>query len=449
VAGGVTVGIDIGTTSVKAVAADGDGTVLARARIPHEVHQPEPGSFEHDPDQAWRADVVAALAVVSAGLDVAAVDVSAMVPSLAAVRADGTALGPGLLYGDRRGEGAVRDGSRDESRAGDSGELLAFLAWQSDTHPEAAGFWPAQAVANHALTGRGAIDTSTAMTALPLFDGKGWDAELAAGVGATTDALPSIVSGSDAVGPVQADLPAAGAQVGGGTIDAMAEQIVAGADEVGDVLVLCGTTLITWGVIEDWQEAAGLWTIPHTARGRMLVGGPSNAGGLFLNWATGLAGKTTKPPAHASRVPVWAPYPRGERSLLADPHRRAELHGLDLTVDAAGFRRSAFEASGFVTRRIIERSGVTPRRIVATGGGVRVPEWTQALADATGLPVDVVAVPEGAALGAAWMARMAAGLESSMGDAARWARVGQRVEPDPRWRAACDDRYGRFLEVAS
>jgi xylulokinase len=111
-------------------------------------------------------------------------------------------------------------------------------------------------------------------------------------------------------------------------------------------------------------------------------------------------------------------------------------------------RRSAFEASAFVTRRIIERSGVPPRRIVATGGGVRVPEWTQALADATGLPVDVVAVPEGAALGAAWMARMAAGLESSMGDAARWARVGQRIEPDPRWQAACDDRYRRFLEVA-
>ena len=69
--GGVTVGIDIGTTSVKAVAADADGNVLARARIPHEVRAPEPGSFEHDPDQAWRADVLAALAQVAAGLDVA------------------------------------------------------------------------------------------------------------------------------------------------------------------------------------------------------------------------------------------------------------------------------------------------------------------------------------------------------------------------------------------
>ena len=61
----VTVGIDIGTTSVKAVAVDGDGTVLARARVPHQVRTPAAGAFEHDIDLAWRANVLAALASVS------------------------------------------------------------------------------------------------------------------------------------------------------------------------------------------------------------------------------------------------------------------------------------------------------------------------------------------------------------------------------------------------
>ena len=320
--GGVTVGIDIGTTSVKAVAADGAGTVLARARIPHDVRSPEPGSFEHDPDRAWRADVVAALAQVSAGLDVVGVDVSAMVPSLAAVRVDGTALGPGLLYGDRRGQGEVREGHRDPERAGDSGELMAFLAWQTATHPDAAGFWPAQAVANHALTGVGAIDSSTAMTAMPLFGREGWDAALAAESGTTTAALPVIVPGADAVGPVLVGLPAAGAVVGGGTIDALGEQIVAGADELGDVLVLCGTTLITWGVIEEWNEVEGLWTIPHTARGRIMVGGPSNAGGLFLDWAKRLVGESAAAgldEVGPGGLPVWLPYVRGERTPLHRP----------------------------------------------------------------------------------------------------------------------------------
>ena len=103
-AGQVTLGIDIGTTSVKAVAADEDGNVVARARVPHEVHSRVAGEFEHDVDEAWRAGVVAALAQVGHGLEVVGVNVSAMVPSLGAVDADGVGVGPGLLYGDHRGE---------------------------------------------------------------------------------------------------------------------------------------------------------------------------------------------------------------------------------------------------------------------------------------------------------------------------------------------------------
>ncbi|MEY2468100.1 MAG: xylulokinase, partial [Actinomycetota bacterium] len=176
----VTVGLDIGTTSVKAVAVNGDGEVLARARVPHGVNRPEPGAFEHDVDVAWRANVLAAYAEVTADLDVAAVNVSAMVPSLAPVADDGSALGPGLLYGDKRGERGVVNAAQ----AGDSGELLAFLRWHASRTPDAAGFWPAQAVANHALCGVGAIDSSTAMTAHPLHNYVEWDEALAKEAGA-------------------------------------------------------------------------------------------------------------------------------------------------------------------------------------------------------------------------------------------------------------------------
>src|SRR5262245_4689345 len=97
---GVTVGLDIGTTSVKAVAVDDDGTVLARARVAHEIAVPFPGAFEHDIDVAWRDNVRDALGQVAHGRQVAAVNVAAMVPSLGAIGADGRAAGPGLLYGD-------------------------------------------------------------------------------------------------------------------------------------------------------------------------------------------------------------------------------------------------------------------------------------------------------------------------------------------------------------
>ena len=114
---------------------------------------------------------------------------------------------------------------------------------------------------------------------------------------------------------------------------------------------------------------------------------------------------------------MWSPYVRGERTPYHDPDRRAVLDGLDLTHGDASVRRAGYEASGFVVRQLIELSGARAARIVATGGGTRVQPWMQALADATGLPVEVSAVPEGAA----FLGRIAAGLETSTADAARWA----------------------------
>jgi len=447
----VTVGIDIGTTSVKAVAAADDGTVMARARVPHEVIIPSPGAFEHDIDRAWRSDVLDALAQVSGEDGVDAVVVSAMVPSLGAVTAEGTAAGPGLLYGDRRGE---RTG-HDSSRPGDSGELLAFLAWHAANTPDAHGFWPAQAVANHALCGRGAIDSTTAMTAHPLFDFTGWDAGLAADAGTTTATLPDIVSGVEAAGRVLAGLPGAGALVGGGTIDALAEQLVAGADHTGDVLVICGATLITWGVLDEWAEAPGLWTIPHTAAGKSMIGGPSNAGGLFLDWARrglGAAGGAHVLDVAPGDLPVWLPYVRGERTPLHRRDLRASLHDVALHHGPEHLLRAAYEASGFVVRHHLDlarQAGLEPRRIVATGGGTQVKAWMRALADCTGLRVDVAAVPEGAALGAAFIARCVAGLEASMIDASRWALTARTVEPQPDWVDAAAVRYERFRALTT
>jgi xylulokinase len=146
---------------------------------------------------------------------------------------------------------------------------------------------------------------------------------------------------------------------------------------------------------------------------------------------------------------VWAPYPRGERVPLHDPARRAGLHDLDLTHGPGAVVRAAHEASAFVVRHQLERAGLSPRRVVATGGGTRAAGWVQAIADATGLPVDVVEVAEGAALGAAFQARVVAGLEARATDASRWARTGARVEPDATWSGLVGERYERFLEVTA
>src|SRR5213078_3090286 len=85
-----------------------------------------------------------------------------------------------------------------------------------------------------------------------------------------------------------------------------------------------------------------------------MIGGASNAGGLFLNWAGRLLADPADPAAAAdapidpANVPVWLPYVRGERTPYHDRDRRASLYGLDLTHGSAAVQRAAWEAAGFV-----------------------------------------------------------------------------------------------------
>jgi xylulokinase len=426
----VTVGIDIGTTSVKAVAVDEAGDVRTRARIPHAAHAPSPAVLEHDAAAVWRNSVVEACDTVSAGHHVVGIGLAAMVPSLAAVDSSGTPVSPGILYGDHRGHHP-------------DGEFVGFLQSLEQAVPKAHAYWPAQAVAGHALCGTAAIDAVTAMTCLPVFGADGWDAQWC-----DPARLPELAIDQNPIGH-RCDAP-----VAAGTVDALAEQLVAGADAPGDVLVICGTTLITWAVADGWPEAEGLWTIPHLQPGLAAIGGPSNAGGLFLERVRAISGDPAAEPSQPDRLPLWVPYIRGERTPRHDPDLRAALVGLDVGHGPAEVLAAAYEAAGFVVRHHLDLADTKPERIVAVGGGTHVERWMQALADATNLPVDVTAVPEGAARGAAWLARITAGLESSDWAAARrWARTGHRVEPRadwaeacnrryPQWRAACDARSG-------
>src|SRR6202167_148763 len=292
VSGSVTVGIDIGTTAVKAVAADENGTVLARARIPHRLLTPAPDQLEHDAGQAWRRGPVRALAQVTAGVDdLAGVCVTSMVPSLAAVDGRGIPRSPGLLYGDARGQVvAAPDAGDTDSVMPDAG---GFVRWAVREVPGARGYWPAQAVANYALGRVPAIDTGTAMCMGSMRTGNHWNDTVLAKLGVTDKQMPVVVNMGEAAGTVRGS----DAVLAAGTVDALCDQIVSGATEAGDVLVIFGATLIVWAVVDDWVEAPGLWTLPHTVAGKVLVGGPSNAGALFVDWARALLYGAPGPPA--------------------------------------------------------------------------------------------------------------------------------------------------------
>ena len=442
----VTVGIDVGTTSVKAVAVTAAGEVVARSRVSHPLTA-DADRLRHDPRRAWIRGprrAVELLAVEKLG-DVrpAAVSVTGMVPSMTAVDRRGRPLSAGLLYGDELGRDDASEGN--PHLVGDAPQFLRALARE---HPDAAGFWPAQTLAGVALGGPPALSATLANVMHPLATGGRWDDAAVADCGVGSDRLPRIVPDHEPAGRVEGGR-LDGALLDGGGIDVMCERLVSGPMKEGDVTVLCGGTLILFAILPAGGEPpSGILAFPDET-GQMTATTASNAGGLFLDWVD----RTIARPSRAAslspgHVPVWAPYIRGERTPFQDPSLRATLVDLHLGHDPAAVRRAAYEASGFVVRHLLELLDVAPRRLVAVGGGSRSDGWMQALADCVGAPVEAATEPEGAAIGAAYLARMTAGLESDAARAETWARPTRRFEPDADWVKPVEARYRRFRELA-
>jgi xylulokinase len=221
---------------------------------------------------------------------------------------------------------------------------------------------------------------------------------------------------------------------------------VSGVADDGDVLVICGSTLIVMARLRSGATPPPSILAYPDDTGAMTATAASNAGGLFLNWVDCTVAKP-RGTVDPDQVPVWVPYIRGERTPWQDPSRRAALADVHLGHDAAALRQGAFESTGFVARHLLELMDASPQRVVAVGGGTQADGWMQALADCLAVPVDASLEPETAAIGAAFLARMTAGLETDLHDAARWARSTRRFTPRPDWADAVKRRYTRFRDL--
>ena len=229
--------------------------------------------------------------------------------------------------------------------------------------------------------------------------------------------------------------------------DAWAEATVAGANAAGETLVICGTTLIVWCSLADRSGAAGCGRCRTRSASSRWSPARATPAGCSSNGSSARSAPSTDVPTPGD-VPIWVPYLRGERSPLNDPTLRASLH--ERRPRSRTRRDHASRVRGDRLRRPANHRDRPVRRRPASwrAAGARTTRTgSRRSPTATGLPVDVVAVPEGAALGAAWNARVGAGLDV-MTDATRWAKVGRRHEPRADWVEACEDRYERWLTLA-
>jgi xylulokinase len=423
------IGVDIGTSSSKGVLVDHDGRVLATHVVEHAVQRPGPGRFEMDGRVWW--DEFVAIARELGGGEVEAVGVSGMGPCVLLTDAADEPLRPAILYGidtrsgrqierlnDRYGADEIvrRCGSALSSQAAG-----AKVAWVADEEPERFArarrlYMPSSYLARK-LTGEYVLDHHSASQCTPLYDWleqAWWLDEIAGPI-----ELPPLRWPGDAAGTVTAEAAAGtglpeGIPVITGTIDAWSEALSVGAQGVGDLMVMYGTTMFLVHTVPEPLTSPALWgTVGALPGTRNLAGGMATSGAI-TGWLRGLFGseygelleQAAQSGAGANGL-LMLPYFAGERTPIMDPDARGVIAGLTLSHTRGDLYRAALEATGYGVRHnieAIEAAGGDIRRIVAVGGGVQGGLWTQLVSDITGREQEIRAQSIGASYGAAFLA---------------------------------------------
>ncbi|MCB1884082.1 MAG: FGGY-family carbohydrate kinase [Geminicoccaceae bacterium] len=421
--GALYLGVDLGTSGVRAIAIDAAGAVRAQAARPLPAPDAADGGPRQDPALWWDAvQAVIAEAAAKAAGSIKALAVDGTSGTLLVADKDGAPLAPAGMYNDasaahlapRIGE----DAPAESGAHGATSPLARLLVLQERHRGAVHALHQADWIAGR-LTG--VWGRSDANNALKLgYDpvaGR-WPGWLE-GVGARMDLLPEVAEPGTPIGPVEPGLArrlglAEGCLAVAGTTDGCASFLATGASEAGDGVTALGSTL-TLKLLSDapvFAPAFGVYS--HRILGRWLVGGASNTGGAaLLRFFTGerMAELT---PGLDPDDPVgldWHPLPgRGERFPVADPGMTFEPEGRP--ADDARFFQALLEGIAGVEadayRRLEDLGAPTLRSVRTVGGGAGNPAWTRIREGLLGVPMKEPVHLE-AAYGAALLARIGAG----------------------------------------
>jgi xylulokinase len=490
------VGLDIGTTAVKAGIYESTGRVLSVAAQEYQIAHPGPDRAELDAETYWTATVTAIRrAIGAAGVDPARVSslaVSSQGETVVAVDAHGRPLGPAIVWLDNRTLAEARE------LAGQFGDAVVYertgvpsitptwtackLLWWRLHEPElfaaARHFLLVEDFVIHRLTGRYVTEGGVQSTSL-LFDirtGGWWDAMLDA-VGVEQARLPGIVRPGTVVGGLSSNaaealgLPRSVRVVAGG-MDQGAGAVGVGNVSGGMISESTGGALTLQASVDHHGgDPTGQTPVyVHSAPHRYLYCPVCPTGGLALTWfrdqfgadlvaraerdgssAYDLLTELAAGVAPGADGLTMLPHLMGAFSPEYEPEARGAFYGFTLHHGRPHFVRAVLEAVAFMLRRNLELlagAGASATEIRSHGGGSRSPLWNQIKADACGLPVVTLEGDAAAVRGDAMIAGVAAGVFPDLEAACSAMVVVQdRYEPDPTTRAAYDEAYGRYIRL--
>lgn len=392
-------GIDVGLSGARAAVVDGAGRLRGRGRVRHEPSRHVDERFERDP-LGWAEEAIGAarLALADAGHPaIEAIGIGALGPCPVLLDESLQPLGSAPLFSiDPRAE-TIRQRLMHSLALADDvlgpDHVVPRLLWWQEQENErvgraawvvdATGFIVAQ------FTGRPVMDPITARDHLlpgftpPVPVPTPQPAHAVAG-----GLLPHVAE--------RLGLPV-GIPVTVGAYDSYVDIAGAGASAEGDACMLLGTTLVLGCIVADCTAADGLRCTPHLGEG-WLLGGWTSAAGALLSWAAELVGgddwQAVEDLTPGSGGMLVLPYFAGERAPVWDPHARGVVVGATLGATREQTRRALLDGvvlSGLDLVERIDRLAGPAQSWRASGGGARSPAWAQAMCDALGRPVDIVA----------------------------------------------------------
>jgi xylulokinase len=479
-------GLDIGTSGVKAILVAPDGDVRAASTTPLPLSTPHPGWAEQDPERWWEATVASVCDVLAAqpGVRVASVGISGQMHSSVFLDRAGAVIRPALLWCDGRttaecaeitrragGEERLRDWVRNPAL---EGFTLPKVLWLRNHEPQAYGRVATVLLAKDfirfRLTGALATEPSDASGTL-MFDPARlrWSDEILHATGVPRALLPDVGGSSEILGRVTADGAARtglaeGTPVVGGGADNACGAAGVGVTTPGEAVASWGTsgTVLAPTAQPLVDPRLRAHTFCHVAPGVWyLMGVVLSAGGAFAWYRDQLArelagakGADAALDEEAASVPrgaegvTFLPYLQGERTPHRDASARGAFLGISLAHTRAHLTRAVLEGVCFALRdslSILQELGLSPNHLLLTGGGAKSPFLRRLQAEVYGLPVSTVNREEGPAYGAALLAAVGVEAFADLAAAARATLTRAPAHhPDSRGHRDYQAPYERF-----
>lgn len=481
-------GLDVGTSGVKAILVSQSGEVAATATTPLTLSTPRPGWAEQDPAAWWDATLTSIHAVRRARPDamVAAVGISGQMHSSVFLDKAGDVIRPALLWCDGRttaecaeiaeavgGEERLRDLASNPAL---EGFTLPKVLWLRRNEPEtyarlATVMLPKDYI-RYRLTGVIATDPSDASATL-MYDTAHlrWSDEIMSAVNVPRSILPDVGGSSEVLGHVTAEAAtvttlSAGTPVVGGGADNACGAAGVGVVAPGEVVSSWGTSGTVLAPMTEPRVDPKLraHTFCHVVPGTWyMMGVVLSAGGAF-SWyrdqfardlgSSRAADRSLDDEAASVRAGAggvtFLPYLQGERTPHRDAAARGAFVGLSLAHTRAHATRAVLEGITFALRdslTILQDLGLSPSHLLLTGGGAKSPFLRRLQSEVFGLPITTVNREEGPAYGAALLGAVGAGAFPDVAAAARATLTRAPLEhPDADAHQEYAAPYARFRQ---